>query len=319
MNLNDEPRHPIQVVSRRTGLSADVIRAWERRYHAVAPSRSSTRRRLYSEADVERLLLLRKATLAGRRIGDVAALSSAELVPLVREDADAEARAPVAAVEPEPTPNLGAHLEACLEPLHRLDAVTLEERLSQAARDLGTDALLNEVLMPLLRRVGEGWAEGSMTIGHEHMATALVRTLLDAMRVSFSKRFPGPEILVCTPEGEVHELGALMVAVVAASEGWRVSYLGTDLPAEELAAVAKRREAQVIALSVVYPDESPAVLRELGTLHDLLPSDATVIVGGRAAASYGPHLSRLGMIRLAGIDELRGVLGRLQVQPRATG
>jgi len=67
-------QHPIQVAARRSGLTSDVIRAWERRYRAVEPGRSATNRRLYSDDDVERLLLLGQVTRAGRRIGDVAGL-----------------------------------------------------------------------------------------------------------------------------------------------------------------------------------------------------------------------------------------------------
>ena len=85
--------HPIRVVARRTGLTPDVLRAWEKRYKAVEPDRSSGRR-LYSDADVDRLLLLRRATLGGRSIGQVAGLSTAELEELTRADDEAAARAP---------------------------------------------------------------------------------------------------------------------------------------------------------------------------------------------------------------------------------
>ena len=86
----DRPnRHPIQVVSRRTGLSQDVIRVWERRYHAVSPERSPTNRRLYSDEDIQRLALLRRATKGGRRIGDVAGLSD-EQVQRIARDAQAD-------------------------------------------------------------------------------------------------------------------------------------------------------------------------------------------------------------------------------------
>ena len=89
-----DPRHPIKVVARRTGLTPDVLRVWEKRYRAVSPTRLDTGRRLYSDADVERLLLLRRATLAGRRIGQVAKMPNAELEPLVVDDETAMAVAP---------------------------------------------------------------------------------------------------------------------------------------------------------------------------------------------------------------------------------
>src|SRR5512145_2591390 len=83
-------RHPMRVVTRRTGLSADMLRAWERRHEVVTPSRSANGRRLYSDTDIERLGLLYRATLAGRSIGQVAGLSTAQLAALVRKDAEAE-------------------------------------------------------------------------------------------------------------------------------------------------------------------------------------------------------------------------------------
>jgi DNA-binding transcriptional MerR regulator len=89
-------RHPIQVVVRRTGLTADVLRAWEKRYGVIEPGRSEGGRRLYSDRDIERLRLLRRATGAGRRISQIAGLATEELAALVKEDEREEA---VVAVE----------------------------------------------------------------------------------------------------------------------------------------------------------------------------------------------------------------------------
>ncbi|MDH3428172.1 MAG: MerR family transcriptional regulator, partial [Gemmatimonadota bacterium] len=101
-----EPEHPIQVVSHRTGLSADVLRAWERRYGAVRPDRSASRRRLYSDRDIERLILLRRATKAGRTIGQIATLPDDRLRQLVASDVTAGIRriADVPAAPPETVP-----------------------------------------------------------------------------------------------------------------------------------------------------------------------------------------------------------------------
>ena len=118
-NSMDKPRHPIQVVSRRTGVTQDSLRAWEKRYEAVKPHRAPGGRRLYTDADVERLVLLRRVTDAGRRIGQVAGLPTEELAELVAQDEKAIAAAPRA---PQPraareargsTPE--AYLAACLD------------------------------------------------------------------------------------------------------------------------------------------------------------------------------------------------------------
>src|SRR5512145_2979484 len=87
-------RHPMRVVTRRTGLSAEILRVWERRYRVVTPARTQTGRRLYSDAEIERLHLLHRATLGGRSIGLVAALPTPALAKLVRQDAEAEQARP---------------------------------------------------------------------------------------------------------------------------------------------------------------------------------------------------------------------------------
>ena len=143
-----EARHPIQVVARRTGLSADVIRVWERRYRVVEPQRASNARRLYSDADVERLTLLRQATAAGRRIGDVAALSTAALRELVAADASAA-----------PTPvsgGLGAardHLAGCRNAVADMDPRAFHQALTNSA------LTYNEIstLAQLYSRMGVGY------------------------------------------------------------------------------------------------------------------------------------------------------------------
>ena len=92
--MSEGKRHPIQIVVRRTGLTADVLRAWERRYTAVEPARSSSGRRLYTDDDIERLRLLKRATDAGRSIGQVATLATDALTAMVRDDEAQEAEAP---------------------------------------------------------------------------------------------------------------------------------------------------------------------------------------------------------------------------------
>lgn len=307
------PRHPIQVVARRTGLSADVIRVWERRYRAVSPRRTGTNRRLYSDADVERLVLLRRATLAGRAIGSVAHVSLAELLALVEGDEVAASKAPrrpdagVRRAEAAPT-----ILESALSAVRELDAVRLRAVLNVAAVDLGAPALLEQVLAPLLDAVGEAWRCGTLRIHQEHLASALVRSLLEAALAAHTRGFDGPELLVATPAGDAHELGALMIAVLAAAEGWRVTYLGGSLPLDELAAAARARGSRAVALSIVFRAGDPDLVEELRDLRRALPGHAALLVGGRAAGSYAAVLSEIGAAMPANFAAVREELARLR-------
>jgi DNA-binding transcriptional MerR regulator/methylmalonyl-CoA mutase cobalamin-binding subunit len=285
-------------------LKPDLIRAWERRYGAVAPGRSDTRRRFYSDADVERLRLLRRVVETGRSIGQVAILSNEELEAL-------------AAAEPSPTPDAngdvaGTFLEPCLAAARRLDVAELELHLERASVALSRNSLLERLMVPLLHRLGELWQKGELRPTHEHLASAVVRSFLGGMYRACDTPATAPHLLATTPARQRHELGALIVAAVAAGEGWRATYLGPDLPPEEIAAAAREKGARVVALSLVYPPDDPLLGDDLRRLRRLLPSTTAMIAGGRAAPAYGEVLDEIGSVRAADLPALRRELERLR-------
>lgn len=309
-NNNKELRkHPIQVAARRSGLSPDVIRVWERRYQAITPTRSATNRRFYNDEDIERLTLLAQVTSAGRRIGDVAGLDLKQLREMVWEDRSAEVRLP----EPQARSDSGSlparHLSDCIKAVSELDAEALEANLSQARSALAPVVLMEQVMMPLMHLIGERWYTGSMRAAEEHMTTPIVRATLWSLKNSHRADDNAPELLVATPAGQRHELGALMAAVVAASDGWRVTYLGSDLPATEIAAAAVTRRVTAIALSLTYPSDDPAMGDELMILTGTVP--AVVLVGGVAAAAYRDGIRRAGAIEVPTAAVLRAELRNL--------
>lgn len=305
-------KHPIQVVAKRTGLSIDTIRAWEKRYGAVTPERSSTSRRLYTDAEVERLQLLRRATLAGRRIGDVAQLSSGELAELVGADEAAlEAAQDLARAGAASRP-VTALRETCLAAVRALDAGALELALNEAAARLSLPELFDGLLVPLLEAIGEGWQAGTLRVAHEHLASALIRSFLSLLRAGSDLAGTGPEVVVTTPVGQLHELGALGAAVMAAREGWNVTYLGPNLPAHEIAAAARARNCRAVALSIVYPADDPRVGEELRALRSLLPRETTLLVGGRAAGAYRQAIEAVGARIVRSLAELGEQLQRLR-------
>ena len=305
-----EPRHPIQVVARRTGLTADVLRAWERRYNAIEPRRSSKNRRLYSDSDITRLQLLRRVTAAGRRIGDVSHLSLAELESLVREDEAASVTRQKTSRRPRG--GAGEHLEACLDAAVRLESEALELALSNAAVSLSPPALVQDVLHPLMVEIGKRWRSGDIRIFHEHMSTAVVRSFLATLKTGLMNGDSPVHLIVTTPAGHLHELGAMVVAVTAAMDDWRVTYLGPNLPAEEIAAAVKERQARAVALSLVYPTDDPRVDTELRKLGRLLGDEVALIVGGEAAGAYQSVLAEIGAIMISDLGSLRSELEKLR-------
>jgi methanogenic corrinoid protein MtbC1 len=305
-------KHPIQVAARRSGLTADVIRAWERRYNAVEPERSGTNRRLYSDDDIERLLLLSNVTRAGRRIGDVAALPLDDLRAMAAEDKQAAGRISPPGYSRHRSRSARRHLEACLEAVDNLDGAALDAALSDAAVDLTVPVLLEQLLTPLMEQLGERWSDGSLRIAHEHMATALVRSFLGALRNVGPPPEGAPEIIVATPAGAQHEIGALMVAVLAAGDGWKVTYLGSDLPAEDIASAARNRQARAVALSIVYPTDDSQIGRELRRLGAQLDEGVSLFVGGSSAGAYRVALDEIGARVTVDISILRAELQELR-------
>lgn len=310
----DEARHSIRVVAGRTGLSTDAIRAWERRYDAVRPRRSASKRRLYSDGDVERLLLLRRVIAAGRRIGDVARLSHGELLEMVRDD---EAARSELLDSPGMPPRRGSGggadwLSRGLAAIEVLDAGALEGLLSEATLSMSSTRILDEVIMPLLRHVGERWRAGELRPVHEHFATAMLRSFLGNMPVGHSRLEGSPLIVIATPAGQLHELGALGAAVTAGVDGWRPLYLGASLPAEDIAHAVRETGARVVALSIVFPPDDARLVEELHRLRQLLPDEVHVLAGGAGAAAYRAVLAEFAAREVDDFAGLRDELARLR-------
>ncbi len=171
--------------------------------------------------------------------------------------------------------------------MKRLEQPLLSELLENARIRYGHRVTLLRVVAPFVHEVGEGWRKGELRVAHEHLATAAVRDFLSAGARGYPKRADAPELIVSTPPGQTHEVGALLAAAAARDFGWRATYLGPSLPAEEIAACATQRRARAVALSLVYPHDDPDVPGELTRLRKLLPQDAALLIGGRAA--YGYH------------------------------
>jgi DNA-binding transcriptional MerR regulator/methylmalonyl-CoA mutase cobalamin-binding subunit len=309
------PRHPIGVVSRRTGLKPDLIRAWERRYGAVEPGRSETRRRFYSDADVERLLLLRRVVNTGRGISQVAGLSNAELEALIA----AEPNPALAYGQPVRTAPEGgldevaeSILNRCLAAAQRLDVREMELELDRASVLFSRVHLMERLLVPLMRRIGELWHQGTLRPIHEHMASSVVRSFLGGMHGTCHPEISAPHLVVTTPQRQRHELGALLAAATAACEGWQVTYLGPDLPPEEIAAAALQKGARAVALSITYPPDDPMLMDDLRRLRRLLGARVALIVGGRACPAYTGVLQEIGAVQVEDLAGLRREIGTLR-------
>ncbi len=300
--------YTMKAVALKTGLSAHIIRAWEKRYRAIEPARTSTNRRLYCEQEVQRLLLLRKATLAGHSIGRIAQLANESLLDLVQHDEQAAQTRDDFVGGTSVGIDSDGQVDACIEAIEQLDSQTLDSILMRSSIALSQPVLIDTVIVPFIQKIGAFWRDGNLRIAHEHLASGVLRTFLANMRSTFDIPETAPRIVVTTPSGQMHELGALIVAVVAASAGWQVTYLGTNLPAEEIGAAVEKNHAKALALSLVYPCDDASVVQELIKIKRCLPAETSVMVGGRAAGSYTPTLEKIGAKTIVDLNSLRKLL-----------
>lgn len=261
-------RYSIGTTARLTGLSADTLRAWERRHAAITPEHT-VRGRLYSDDDLARLRLLRAVIERGHTIGAVATRSNDVLQRLA-----AAPRRPAAGGRVPERVSLNALAEA----IARYDHDRLARQLSRLSFALSPRDFVFDAVLPLLARVGDDWTAGRLRPAQEHLLSASMRDALGTLLRSVARETP-PRFVFATPPGERHEFGILSAAVLAASRGFGVLYLGPDLPPEDLAHAARRvhPHAVVVALTMSGAPEA-----DLQSLRKHLPTVVELWAGGAA-------------------------------------
>lgn len=316
---NTDKKYSMKVVSMRTGLSAHAIRAWERRYKAVSPQRDSNNRRYYTEDDIERLLLLKRGTDAGFGISQIVNSSDEELknligtmnvidLPVKRENTLEESSTEYSATSIE------SYIERFMNAVDKMDSKGLESILIQAEADYGINSMMENFLVPIMEKIGEGWRKGELRISHEHLASHVIRTFLSGVLTSQKVSPTAPNVVVTTPADQWHDIGALILAVTAASEGWNVTYLGANLPAEEIAGAVKNNLCKAVILSIVYPEDDPVLVQEIRKLKRMLPGNVSIIVGGRASTSYKKVLDEVNALQVDSLYSIRTTLEKLRTK-----
>jgi methanogenic corrinoid protein MtbC1 len=298
-------RHPIQVAARRSGLSLDLLRAWEKRHGVVEPARSAGGQRLYSDVDIERLRLLRLVVDEGRRISDASRLNSEELTALVLED---QVETSVAT---HPAVAETAVMLDCMDAIMKLDSVRLDNLVRRQLLTLGSLGLIESLIAPLMVEVGRLWHEGRLGSSHEHLATQVLRGIVSRILADSQPTVALGTLVVATTAGQRHEIGGLMAAATAAHSGWRVVYLGADLPAQEIVSACENVKADALGLSFSFRNEDVDDLKEIRAIVSELPARTTMVIGGSVAEKDPEPLAALGARVVGDMGGLRAQLERI--------
>ena len=262
--MTDDAALRIGELSKRTGVSPDLLRAWERRYELVRPTRSSGGLRLYSTADVERVRLMQRHLAEG--------LAAAEAASLASRAAVGAAPAP-AALDP------ARMRDDLADALDRFDEPRAQAILDRLLAVASVDALLTDVVLPYLEDLGERWTRGEASVAQEHFGSSVLRGRLLGLARGWGQGLGPVAVLACLP-GEHHDLGLIAFGLALRARGWRIVYLGPDTPIETVEEVSRDLEPSLVVLSAVSDERvRPAVgqLRELAGRRRLA-------LGGAAAA-----------------------------------
>jgi len=263
-------------VSKRVGVSPEVLRAWERRYGLLQPTRSRGGLRLYSPADIERVRLMRHHIAAGLAPAEAAALAIDGFAPA------SDDRSTLATARTE-----------LREALDRFDEPQAQAAFDRLLGIATVDTLLSEVVLPYLHELGARWERGEASVAQEHFASGLLRGRLLGMARGWGRGLGPLAVLACLP-GEQHELGLIAFGLALHERGWRIVYLGADAPLETVTEVSSSSDPSLLVFSavrVVHVERSLPALRELAR-------QRRVALGGAAARHEQPETD--GILRLSG-------------------
>lgn len=307
----------IKEAADRAGLSPDVLRAWERRYGVVRPTRTASGYRLYSEADVARLRGMRRLMEEGFKPREAAQelARSARAVSGAGFGAASAGRsdAPPSA-GPAPEPGSGAHTAPAaarsrlIAAAADLDVAALSAYFDELGARGTFETVCEEYLFPGFRALGEAWADGTVSVAGEHAASAAALRWLGAQYQAAGRDARAPQALVALPPGARHELGALAHAVALRRNGVDVLYLGPDLPVEDLAAAVRTTGARVAVLGAVIAADVPGAERAAAALTKA-PDDVRLAFGGAAGDALGAYGTVLPEGLTAAASAVLGMLG----------
>ena len=275
----EDPKFTIKTVANQTGIRPVTLRAWERRHEVLTPYRSGNRYRLYSERDVATLRWLKNRVDSGITISsavqELRSMAARNAWPDALPEIPARLPNPVAVSPP------GQYAARLVASMMKHDELACSELVQEAHAVFNLMTICEEIFVPALVEIGEAWYEGRIRVTTEHFASAFLRGKLLSLFQAYPSRRSSPYILIGCAPTEQHELGCLMVAVLLRSHGYRVEYLGPDLPLDDLIEYMKQERPAMIVLSATTHQAAPELIPLQDKLHSIHPAPVFAF-GGRA-------------------------------------
>jgi DNA-binding transcriptional MerR regulator len=283
--------YPIRSISELTGVPATTLRAWERRYGLLKPSRTAKGHRLYSSDDIELVKKIVKLLKTSHTISEaIRIINNPELSPPANEAGDG---------------HWHSYQQQMLKSIELFNEQNLDRTYNEALSIYPIDMVTENVIVPVLSTLGEQWQSREAGIAEEHFFSAFLRNKLGARLHHESQRSRGSKILVCCLPGEYHELGVLLFCIAAIGHGYQILYLGTNMPPAQLPIVAQRANVAAILLSGTKVDQWNSRL-ESELKNNIQAARIPCMFGGELSAAFEKQIEKLGAHAL-GSDHVKAL------------
>lgn len=282
-SYDDAPVYTIKTVVQETGIPPATLRAWERRYGVLSPGRSDGGYRLYSERDIAILRWLKTQVDTGVSISRAVALL--EMRHQAGEEPErkaARAAAEALSMAPPGARSPDAIVEELVEALMVFQELRVEAILNEAFALYPVEAVAEDIITPALVEIGEMWHRGEASIVQEHFATAILRRRLNTLFHAYAQPVSGPLAVTGSGPSEWHDVGILLVSLALRRAGWRVIYLGQNVPAHHLRLEIARLRPAVVCLSAATRESADALQEVYDSVRNLPEPRPRLIFGGRA-------------------------------------
>lgn len=286
-SISDDPKYTIKTVCDQTGILPVTLRAWERRHEVLNPHRGDNHYRLYSDRDIATLRWIKNRIESGISISS-AVTELRQLQQgggMMEPTPDVPFSEPKPAIPPVPPEKIAHQLYLALI---KHDEEKASKLLHEAYKMYDLSTYILGALIPALVEIGEAWATGVIPVATEHFASAYIRGNLLTIFQAFPSRSNAPFILVGCAPTELHEIGSLMMAVMMRSDGYRVEYLGPDLPLDDLVDYAKYEKPAMVVMAATSIESAELIDHLQEKLAKLKP--APFLGYGGSAFNQNPDL-----------------------------
>ena len=300
--------HSIGTVARYCGLSPEVVRAWESRYNAVSPQRSTRGQRIYSDTDIQRLALLARTCRGGHRIGDIVQLSDAKLLDIVEQD-EGTSEPIITRQQRQNTASVMNYMESCIVAINHFDSYTLFYTLTRAEKSLGTIFMIEDLITPLVSHIRDECRRGNLLDGHRKVFNNLVRSYLIMLGARQAKE--RCTAVVCALEDDLELSGVKALATVAAYK-WHPVYLDSEISVDDISDIINWAQAKVMLFVTSGSEPNDAAPNLLRKVRKREPN-MDIILYAPTGNSYQDVIKEIRLIKCKSLKQLQSQLDKLML------